>query len=444
MSRSSRAVGAAAPPGGPTPVQPVAAIPLGPRRDRLLAAICAAGACEVAEFRGWERLIRWRRLPTGRARLGALLTLAKLPLRAPRDAYGHVRALGRDIEAQAGVSRARQFLQLWWLGLRHGLDVHAYLDYQLCRPERWRRAPAYLAEMEFVRAARFLVGAGWRDESRMLWDRRRFEALCRDHDLPAASTILEIAEGVVTFAAAGEHELPPYDLFSKPNPSSQGEGAERWLHDGAGRWTGHDGRARTADELLAELAARSRRPGGRAGRPRAVLVKRCLRNHSELADLTPGGLCTIRLQTYRMPGEAPSLLFGTYRMPTGDSPADNFHLGGLAAPVDPATGRLGAAIVRRGRLIEQVERHPDTGARVVGRTLPHWADAVALVLRAHALLPKAAFVGWDVAIVPEGAVLIEGNTVPGPDVAQGPSGVPLGETAFVRCLNRHLRAAFAI
>jgi hypothetical protein len=190
-------------------------------------------------------------------------------------------------------------------------------------------------------------------------------------------------------------------------------------------------------EALAELSCTEPKPGRR---PRRILLQECLRNHRDLLPLTPGGLCTVRLQTYRFPGGPSELLFGAYKMPVGDAPADNFHFGGLVAPVDVATGRLRGAIHRHRGLITPIERHPTTGTAIAGHQIPFWDDAVRLVLRAHDAAPRLATIGWDVAILETGPVLVEGNTLPNPDIAQAPSGVPLGETPLPRCLNAHVRA----
>ena len=176
---------------------------------------------------------------------------------------------------------------------------------------------------------------------------------------------------------------------------------------------------------------------------RPVLLQERLRNHSVLAGLTSGGLCTMRLLTYRPPGSAVQLLLGVYRMPVGNAAADNFSQGGLAAPIDLATGRLGKAATRSGKLIEAVERHPNTGAVIEGHQIPFWNEAVRLVTRAHEAASRMVVVGWDVAVLEDGVVLVEGNREPSSRISQAASGVPLGETPLVACLNAHLRESVA-
>ena len=89
------------------------------------------------------------------------------------------------------------------------------------------------------------------------------------------------------------------------------------------------------------------------------------------------------------------------------------------------------------------ERHPDTGTLIEGFQLPHWESAKRLVLRAHEALERIAVVGWDVAILEDGPVIVEGNDSPGASSSQMPSGVPLGETPLVPAVAEHLRRVFA-
>ena len=111
----------------------------------------------------------------------------------------------------------------------------------------------------------------------------------------------------------------------------------------------------------------------------------------------------------------------------------------MLAPVDPATGRLGPALRQQGRALVPAERHPDSGAVIEGFALPHWEAARALALRAHDAARAVPAFGWDVALTPDGPVLIEGNQWSNPDIAQAPTGRPLGDTPYVAALNAHLR-----
>jgi hypothetical protein len=98
---------------------------------------------------------------------------------------------------------------------------------------------------------------------------------------------------------------------------------------------------------------------------------------------------------------------------------DNFTQGGVAALVDPETGRLqlGIRVLPSGRP-EAVERHPDTGAEITGLVVPRWRETVERVLavaRDHPYLP---YVGWDVVVTDEGIRILEGNSNSGTDILQ--------------------------
>ena len=87
-----------------------------------------------------------------------------------------------------------------------------------------------------------------------------------------------------------------------------------------------------------------------------------------------------------------------------------------------------------------VERHPDTGAPIAGHRLPCWAETMALATAALDAAHDRPSIGWDVAITDDGPVLVEGNTLSNPDIAQAPTGIPLSDTPFPAAVEAHVRA----
>ena len=88
----------------------------------------------------------------------------------------------------------------------------------------------------------------------------------------------------------------------------------------------------------------------------------------------------------------------------------NASQGGLLGQVDTKTGEVTA--LRNGLYLgsELVDCHPDTGVRVVGRTVPEWNRIRQVCLDAAAKLPAATSVGWDVILTSDGeAKLLEAN-----------------------------------
>jgi hypothetical protein len=69
-----------------------------------------------------------------------------------------------------------------------------------------------------------------------------------------------------------------------------------------------------------------------------------------------------------------------------------------------------------------VETHPVTGAQLQGMTLPSWQSVLDLATAAHATVPDNGILGWDIAITPQGALLIECNENTGHGLYQLASG----------------------
>jgi hypothetical protein len=228
----------------------------------------------------------------------------------------------------------------------------------------------------------------------------------------------------------GAERLPEgQDLFVKLIEGRGGIGAERWLAQPRGRYRS----SRDEDYTLEELAARVR-DLSKAG---DCLIQPCLTNHPDVMDLTPGALSTVRLLTILNEQGEPEAVNAAFRMASSKASAvDNFHAGGIAAAVDLATGTLGEATGLRD--LRWHEQHPLTGARIRGRLLPNWTEAVALAIAAHRLVAPRILVGWDIGFLPDGPCLIEGNVGPDADIHQRTELRPIGNARYGALLAFHM------
>lgn len=234
-------------------------------------------------------------------------------------------------------------------------------------------------------------------------------------------TILEIdPAGVRWGETIRDRRLPAEDLIVKPRTGLAGNGVRAFesVPDG---YRDEAGRVQEAQALIDSWSEESRK--------RPLIVQPRLRNASEVSIWSTGAVCSVRLVTSRRAGEDPAPLLGLFRMPSGDTVVDNISRGGIAAPLDLASGELGPA--RSLKITEAMrrtvfERHPKTGARIAGRRLPSWNDIVQLALRAHGDFGGFHSVGWDIAITDGGPVLIEGNHDWGVMISQFPGPAPLG------------------
>ena len=55
------------------------------------------------------------------------------------------------------------------------------------------------------------------------------------------------------------------------------------------------------------------------------------------------------------------------------------------------------------------ETHPDTGARLIGYSVPDWQEAKDLAMELARVLPDNKYTGWDLAHTKDGWVMQEGN-----------------------------------
>ncbi|CAA9379176.1 MAG: hypothetical protein AVDCRST_MAG93-9049, partial [uncultured Chloroflexia bacterium] len=131
--------------------------------------------------------------------------------------------------------------------------------------------------------------------------------------------------------------------------------------------------------------------------------------HDHLNALAPSTTNTVRVVTFLDHTNTVHIHFAILRLGRQGNVADNWDRGGISVAIDPATGVLGAGVLKPKYGGQWLEVHPDSGVRFTGQQLPYWEEIVALCLQAARVLPKVRSVGWDVAITPTGPVLIEGN-----------------------------------
>ena len=152
----------------------------------------------------------------------------------------------------------------------------------------------------------------------------------------------------------------------------------------------------------------------------AFLVQERLRNHRDVAAL--GGhqtLHTTRIVTLLDSAGRAEVLWAGLKLGLSGTGVDNIRkgtTGNASCPIDERDGRLGMALIPRrdGYGFECVESLPG-GVRTEGVRLPHWPDAVALVLDAAPRFPPLRTLGWDVAITPDGPAIVEANAHWGPE-----------------------------
>lgn len=395
---------------------------------------------ESHALRRWLVWAWWSKPRPLRARMALIVDWLLSPIFILRDAWRQVRQCGQKVTRLHGLGPVRQFLEIVRLRFGSGLPPVSYYQYQLYAPERRAQTHAYVVDTAHLQQV-LMQRLPWTSDRAVLRSKRAFEDWCVAHGLPAVRNLLEIDGDVIVRQA--ESGVPPVDLFIKPVNWRQGKGVEKLVHrtiDGESVWTRTGGEQISAGALEDYLKARSREI------ERPLLVQRCLVNHPVIRALGNGSLCTFRVTTVRDYPAPAELLSIILRIGLKNAQADNFDLGGIATMIDPRTGRCGKAITKRGEYpVDRLAANPDTGAPIEGVELPYWREAIELAVRAHSLLQYATpAVGWDVAVLEDGPVLVEGNLLPCHNIVQMPEPVPVGNTNFARYLARALRKAFGV
>ncbi len=220
--------------------------------------------------------------------------------------------------------------------------------------------------------------------------RRRYEGAPMLDDLDAVARFLR--EGLA------------YPAFAKPVEYTRSIGVARL--EGYDRATDTlrlgDGRRVAVADFVAEVAGFAKH---------GYLFQEPLVPHPEIAALCGPRVSTVRALVL-LEDDGPHILRAAWKVPVGDNPADNFwRRGNMLAAVEVETGRVARVIERGFPGQEEIETHPDTGARLAGASLPDWPALRALCLAAATAFPGSPIQGWDIALCETGpiAVEVEGN-----------------------------------
>lgn len=105
-----------------------------------------------------------------------------------------------------------------------------------------------------------------------------------------------------------------------------------------------------------------------------------------------------------------------------DEVVDNLNSAGIAAKLELEDGQI--TLPAAGKSGQLYYYHPQSGAKIVGFQIPNWKLVLKTVEAASKVIPQVGYVGWDVAVRENDAVLIEGNSYPGHDILQLPAYTP--------------------
>ena len=214
------------------------------------------------------------------------------------------------------------------------------------------------------------------------------EFLQREWCNPSACTATEF------LAFAARHG----EVIVKPSDLCKGQGIYKFRHED--------------DAKTLALYRELRGQGG--------LVEEVLKQHPQMDLMNPNLINTVRVATYTDTDDVHIVAAAMRTSGRADKCTDNLHGGGCACSVDAQTGVVNSNGFDND--MRQFEAHPLTGTRFIGFQIPLWNQVLDLVRaaarRAYAL-PQCHWIGWDIAILPDGVALVEGNWRQATDLIQG-------------------------
>lgn len=136
-----------------------------------------------------------------------------------------------------------------------------------------------------------------------------------------------------------------------------------------------------------------------------LLIEENIVQHPDLAAVCPGTVNSTRVAAF-FDGEKTHILAIAQKFGRGQA-ADQMDFGGFYTMLDPDTGKaLGGGYDSHGH---SYEFHPDSGFRIADFQLPMFEEVIACTDRVARHVPQVQYVGWDIAVTPDGPVVIEGN-----------------------------------
>lgn len=144
------------------------------------------------------------------------------------------------------------------------------------------------------------------------------------------------------------------------------------------------------------------------------LIEEKITNCDEIKSLNPTSLNTIRVVTISS-GEYFKVVCACLRIGGLGSHVDNVSMGGGSAKIDLSTGCISTVFCTNA--YRERENSPK-GRNEIGFKIPYWEETLQVLKKASQLVPEIHVVGWDVAVTPNGPVIIEGNESFHTDVMQ--------------------------
>ncbi|MFY0691485.1 MAG: hypothetical protein JXR14_06115 [Paracoccaceae bacterium] len=219
-----------------------------------------------------------------------------------------------------------------------------------------------------------------------------------------------------------------YPIFGKPDGKTKGRGSVLITKINAERGVVFLGNGEAVDiHALATEIFENFSDG--------YMFQSVVEQNGELSAVAGPVLGTLRLVTV-IENDWPRVLYALWRLPAPDAISDHsWQAGSMTAVLDIETGQI--RHVRRGVGLgsEVLDWHPASEIRFPGFHMPFWVEIEDIATRAHAMFPLYGLLGTDIAVTPEGPVIL--------GCTENPSHMLYQMTTGEGVMNETFAAAFA-
>lgn len=335
---------------------------------------------------------------------------------------------GKLVKELHQLSRTRQILQMLGLAWKKNVTPLDYYECLFFLPEHRKHAEYYIPP---VRHGRLTADLNRGRPTERLDNKLTAYHAFMEAGIPTVE-IVEIFthDGSRSFGKSDE-KLSVFlgrDLFVKPVNYHGGRLTERWLFDAGTSSYSNDSISIPADKLWETIANQAGEMDMDNPDRNSRLVQPLLKNHPALKILSKESLNTLRVCTIQFPDGRIEVYYAELRMGLGDEISDTGEKC-MAGVLDLKTGCLHAGIALK-KIHQRFPVHPDTGAQVEGHEFPLWEEVKALSISAHKAFPDNPIVGWDIAVTPDGPLVVEANCNPYMNVPQVMLNAPIAKSPF--------------
>lgn len=170
---------------------------------------------------------------------------------------------------------------------------------------------------------------------------------------------------------------------------------------------GDSGKEIEVIDVTGEISAKEIRQ--KANMKKYNLMEECVTNHPAIAALNPNSLNTLRIVSMRK-NDNVKILFAGLRVGAKGARIDNISQGGSVARIDIKTGKVNSRFYTKASYRTSSVGNECFSSHIVGGiVIPYWEKTLSLIQNVALEVSGIRFVAWDVAILPSGPEIIEGN-----------------------------------